>query len=749
MSNPKMARFIAALVSGLLLVPVTVLAAAPVVSNVQVQQRPHSRLVDITFDLFEPDGDLVDIVLMASVDGGNTWPVRCDSLAGDVYRLESGPGKTITWTAEADLPDFQGENCRLRIFAREDLQGPAIGFFRITGNDTVPLSPGATDTVGFGQPLHIFWRGNAPVVEGMAAGMVASMDTVYPYADGLQGFKWLLPDDDCIPALEDCWHPRRYDEATGDSVSCFGSVCELLFQNNGSGMDPFHRLWPSGELPIRVNSIDIVQDEVPEYVQGLNVVVNYDPETILLNGETDWAHPEDPQVYPYYTMLGDPAGTRHPFVQGDRIPDRTYVVFKALARDDSRDMLLDPSQEIGLTGHFTGVRHNYTGGLFTFQSGASSIDYQPQWPAGLDGWAADTLGFLTGPSTGFTFAMQAVDEHGRRDGTPATISFEVGFPPCVQCVEILPGTDTPTGFPPDLDCYEEGTTHPCFGGGPAEFFIAGQDASMSPGREYLPSLGTTYLAIDKDTHEAGFTETQPDPGQYFSFQCDVYHLTVLLHGQDDPREAWSDPLLRSLAWRYQVDYDCDPYNSIHDGGGIDDILRPTWGHEFGAEGIEIDPVDGLWKLTVDVAVPAQLVTLGSATFLQIIQFTMAEGDPVLARELFDLTVRQIGDGMVRAAVLDQTRCDLSPVRPARYHIFEDVRPPVAGLQSGTWRDCLPQFPGIVMSLDLFWGAMESHSPGNEVQQHFRIVLDEASGDFTCDPDSFKDRVSQRSWHETE
>ena len=38
----------------------------------------------------------------------------------------------------------------------------------------------------------------------------------------------------------------------------------------------------------------------------------------------------------------------------------------------------------------------------------------PTWEASCDTcWYADTLGFLTGPSTQFTLNMQAVDEHGR------------------------------------------------------------------------------------------------------------------------------------------------------------------------------------------------------------------------------------------------------------------------------------------------------------------------------------------------
>ncbi len=51
---------------------------------------------------------------------------------------------------------------------------------------------------------------------------------------------------------------------------------------------------------------------------------------------------------------------------GERIPDRTYVVFKALARDDIRDGKLDNSYKIGFTGFMQGKRQNFTGGTFSF-----------------------------------------------------------------------------------------------------------------------------------------------------------------------------------------------------------------------------------------------------------------------------------------------------------------------------------------------------------------------------------------------
>jgi hypothetical protein len=671
------------------------------------------------------------------------WTTRTDSIFDFAINQGTAPSydMTLHMVAVDDFGDFDRTPARLHFFSNT-LGTPSINFFRVVDlpgeatNDTILIAPGESDTVGFGSRYHLYWEGVTPNVLGYDLDALAAVDTVYPFDDGLFGYKWQLTgplSGGCVPSLEDCWHPRKFNEATGDSFSYFAPVNSLVFNNDGSASDPFNRFLSSGGVGVRINSLDVAGVEVAEYLRDFQFVVNYDPETILIDGETDWAHPEDPEVYPYYIMLNDPLQVHHPFTSGDRIPDRTYVVFKALAKDNENDARLNPDYGIGLTGVVTGVRTNFTGGTFSFSSGASDIDSSPTWDAGTGGWYADTLGFLTGPSTEFTFKMQAVDEHGRRDGSPPTLSFDVGYPPCVQCLEVLPNTSTPSEFGPDLECYEGGDTHPCFDGSVAEFYILGAGAIQQPERTYLNTGGITYLAIDRSTLHASFQDAAPDPEAFYSFQCNVYPIAVLMHGQDDPREAWENPLFRSMGWKYQVDYECDPYNSIKDGGGLDDILAPTWGYELGAEGIEVSATDGLWKLTVDVVVPSQLISLGSETFFTIVQFTQAGGDPVLAQTLFDICVRQISEGRVRATTMDQTQCGFRPTRPAKYHLFEQVRPPQSELSSGTWRDCFPTFTGVVSSMDLSKSAMAAHPVGSEVETSFRLVLQEGTGDFGCTP----------------
>jgi len=726
-------------VLGLILTPMIVQAnSAPVVSNVFAVQRDSSFIVDITYDLVDPDGDWMWVTLYFSPDGGVTWPILCSSVSGDAGTyVASGNGLRVEWNSRDDYPDLIATICSIRVVANDELPYPFISSFwksDVGGANEIPFAVG--DTLAFGYPFRLRWMGTAPSIEGMDPQMLAALDTVYPYDDGLLGYKYDLFDQNCIPSLEDCWNPKEFDEATGDSVSYFGLASSLDFHNDGSGSDTFHKLLPSGDFPIKLNTLDVAGLEIREFQQAFNFVVNFDPETIMLDGETDWAHPEDPESYPYYILLNDPAKTHHPFQSGDRIPDRTYVVVKALGRDDPRDLRLDENYKIGMSGFVRGTRQNYFGGLFSFQSESSVLNTDPPWGANPGGWYADTLGFLTGPNTEFTFNMQSVDEHGRRDGTPASITFDVGYPPCIQCIEILPKSSTPSGFDENLACLEDTSpasiaTHPCFG----DTTIL-RVSSDGFGDGELRYIQPAFMLVNKST---GYTQVVLDPGQggdqNYEIEAKLYRMEILLHGLDNPMEQWESMERRMMGWAYQVDYECDPYNQIQDGGGIDDIRQPTWGQIPGTSGLEIDPSSGLWKISVDVAVPTYLMTLGPDNYRDIyLNFILGIDDPEIRERVLNDTTKQFGQGRVQAIALDQTKCGFLPIRPATYNFFRHVRPSVAELPAGrSWRDCDLKdsgVPDIMLDMDLSHGAMPSLDD-EPAWKDFRIIVETTTGDFEC------------------
>ncbi len=98
--------------------------SAPVVSNVTAAQRgDDSKLVDIYYDLADPDGDTSTVWVVASDDGGATWRVPALTFTGAIgTNVTPGTNKHIIWDAGRDMPGKIG-NYSVRIYA-DDGQGP-------------------------------------------------------------------------------------------------------------------------------------------------------------------------------------------------------------------------------------------------------------------------------------------------------------------------------------------------------------------------------------------------------------------------------------------------------------------------------------------------------------------------------------------------------------------------------------------------------------------------------------------------
>ena len=666
------------------------------------------------------------------------WTTRTDS----VFNFTIGQGtststnKTLHMVAVDDQGAYDRTPARLRFFTNT-LGSPDLRFFRIIGADTVPIARGQVDTVGYGRPYQVMWRGQSPNVRGYAPEALALVDTVAPFNDGLFGYKWKLAGalgGNCQPSLEDCWNPRRFNEATNDSFSFFGSVTSLAFANDGSGSGPFRQRLPSGQVELEVNSVDIAGVEVANFLRPFAFLVNYDPETLILDNEADWAHPSDPDIYPYYIRLNDPTRTKYPFSSGDRIPDRTYVVVKALARDNPNDERQDPAYKIGFTGFVQGVRQNFTGGVFPFTSEASALNTQPAWDAGVNGWYGDTLGFLTQPNSRFTINMQAVDEWQRRDGSPASLSFEVGYEPCLQCIELKPDTTSASGFTFDTVCVEDTTaaylaTHPCLAG-TTELRVAALGVAPNAATDLQRVAGAAFTMVNKGT---GFvtnvltTPVRADSVANWIVPSTRHWFEVRLHGKDDPAEAWSQPLRRVGGVKYEVNYGCDPFNEIKDGAGNDDILVPTWGRTNTTSlNLMLDNASGLWKVRADVFVPTQLLQLGRDNFLLYLDAVVTRGDRTASLMVLDAVLRQFGDGWVDAVILDQTAQAASPPRPSTFNFFRNVRPGTTIGAGQTWRDLGLSHASIKDKLPLSQAAMASLG-GRSVRKHFRLTLQPLTG----------------------
>jgi formylglycine-generating enzyme required for sulfatase activity len=89
--------------------------AVPVVSNVNMQQIPNTRLVQVTYDLADESA----IVTLSIETNGVAIPDSAVTrLSGDVCKVvEAGNGKSIIWNAGADWPENETENAKARVTA--------------------------------------------------------------------------------------------------------------------------------------------------------------------------------------------------------------------------------------------------------------------------------------------------------------------------------------------------------------------------------------------------------------------------------------------------------------------------------------------------------------------------------------------------------------------------------------------------------------------------------------------------------
>ena len=109
-----------------------VVAAAnqpPEIANVKAKQLDGTKLVEITYDAADADGDKLKIRVEVSSDDGTTYSVPASSFSGDFGEgVTPGTGKKIVWNAGTDWDGEYSDKMKVKVFALDGHGFPGMEF---------------------------------------------------------------------------------------------------------------------------------------------------------------------------------------------------------------------------------------------------------------------------------------------------------------------------------------------------------------------------------------------------------------------------------------------------------------------------------------------------------------------------------------------------------------------------------------------------------------------------------------------
>ena len=156
--------------SVLALVAVSAFCDAPDVRNVRAKQRDGSTAVDIFYDVYDSDGDRLDVSVTIT-DNGAQVPVA--SLSGAIgSNITPGSGKRIVWDAGTDYNGKFSESMRVSITADDGNSDASFGMVRIPGGTNSGTDP---DYGAYSLTVSTFYMDATEVTK-------AQWDAVYSWA---------------------------------------------------------------------------------------------------------------------------------------------------------------------------------------------------------------------------------------------------------------------------------------------------------------------------------------------------------------------------------------------------------------------------------------------------------------------------------------------------------------------------------------------------------------------------------------
>jgi hypothetical protein len=114
-------------------------AAAPVVTNVHVQQRSGTKLVDINYTLALDSNVTATVGMWFSSDNGANYSIKLESVTGDVGSGIGSGDKSVVWDAGVDWDDRFTNDGKIRVIARNGDLEPDLNSTLGQGSNSVPI----------------------------------------------------------------------------------------------------------------------------------------------------------------------------------------------------------------------------------------------------------------------------------------------------------------------------------------------------------------------------------------------------------------------------------------------------------------------------------------------------------------------------------------------------------------------------------------------------------------------------------
>jgi len=243
---------------------VIVAQTAPIVYNVSASQRiDGSKIIDIYYDILDPDGDTMHISFLVSDDYGATWNIIPSEalVSGDIGEgIETGAEKHIIWNASEEAYTFEGNTYRYKIIADDDYSSGSETVIDYDGNVYQTVQIG--NQIWMAENLKVTHYRNGDAIPNLTSdgdwtntnsGAYCVYDNTPANADtygnlynwyavddprGLAPEGWHIPTDGEIKELEET---LGMSESEADDTGWRGS-------NEGSKLAGRRDLWDNGDL---------------------------------------------------------------------------------------------------------------------------------------------------------------------------------------------------------------------------------------------------------------------------------------------------------------------------------------------------------------------------------------------------------------------------------------------------------------------------------------------------------------------